>query len=97
MIIRVVKLTFRIDEIENFKLLFDEVKVGIINFDGCRLLHLLQDNNNPNIFFTYSYWDSETALESYRKSNFFKSTWTKTKALFKNKAEAWTLDKIAEL
>lgn len=97
MIIRVVKLTFRNNETDNFTKLFDEVKTGIIAFEGCQLLHLLQDVNRPNIFFTYSYWDSEDSLEQYRNSDFFKTTWSKTKTLFDKKAEAWTVNKIAEL
>jgi len=39
-------------------------------------------------------WESEEALNAYRKSELFGSVWPKTKACFANPAEAWstTLD-----
>jgi len=94
MIIRIVKLTFRLDEVENFKDLFESVKDKIITFEGCQRLDLLQDVNDPKICFTYSYWESETHLNAYRHSDFFNSTWTKTKKLFDGKPEAWSVTQI---
>ena len=50
-----------------------------------------------NIFFTYSFWSSETALNEYRNSELFKAIWIKTKVLFSAKPEAWSLDKLESL
>jgi heme-degrading monooxygenase HmoA len=89
MIIRIVKMTFRPEEIEAFKTLFDQRKNLIRNFEGCTHLELWQDKAQPNIFFTYSYWDSEVHLEAYRTSHFFDDTWTLTKQKFAARPEAW--------
>jgi quinol monooxygenase YgiN len=59
MITRIVKMTFRVDEIEAFLQLFEERKELIRNFEGCTHLQLWQDKHNPALFFTYSLWDSE--------------------------------------
>ena len=91
MIKRIVKLTFKEEHLETFVTLFDQVKNNIRNFDGCTHLELWQDVNNPCIFFTYSFWESTEDLESYRHSELFKATWAKTKILFNDKPEAWSI------
>ena len=78
MIVRIVQMTFREDKVQEFTALFEERRHTIRGFDGCNHLELWQDNNNPNIFFTYSKWESQTALDHYRFSEFFKDTWGKT-------------------
>ena len=93
MIIRIVKMIFRQEEIESFKNLFEERKALIRNFEGCTHLELWQDKNQPGIFFTYSWWDSEEHLNSYRNSHFFDDTWNLTKQKFAGKPEAWTVEK----
>jgi len=94
MLIRIVKLSFEEKNIDTFLENFNINKKNIRNFKGCRLLQLLRDKNNPNIFFSYSYWDSEKDLENYRDSDLFKSVWAKTKILFNNKPEAWSVENI---
>jgi quinol monooxygenase YgiN len=91
MIVRIVQMTFREDAVEDFKQLFEERKQLIRHFDGCTHLELWQDSTNPNVFFTYSHWLSETHLNHYRFSAFFKDTWSKTKALFSDKPQAWSI------
>lgn len=91
MIVRIVQMTFRPEEVENFQLLFDERNERIRHFEGCTHLELWQDAHNPNIFFTYSNWESETHLDHYRFSEFFKDTWARTKALFADKPNAWSV------
>ncbi|GAA0871973.1 antibiotic biosynthesis monooxygenase [Gangjinia marincola] len=97
MLVRIVKMTFQKDKINNFEALFDEVKHKIRNSPGCRLLELYQDQNNPQVFFTYSYWVAEEDLENYRHSPLFNEVWTKTKAMFAGKPEAWSVDKKVSL
>ena len=91
MIIRIVKMTFRATEVPAFVALFEERKMLIRHFEGCRHLELWQDAQDPNIFFTYSHWDSEAHLNKYRFSELFKDTWFRTKALFSARAEAWSV------
>ncbi len=97
MFIRIVKMTFDSKKAEKFLKNFNANKNNIRNFEGCRLLELYRDKNNPAIFFTYSYWESETNLEAYRNSDLFKSVWGKTKILFAAKPEAWSVDRIEQL
>ncbi|MDT0607810.1 putative quinol monooxygenase [Croceitalea rosinachiae] len=97
MLVRIVKLTFKTENISSFESLFEETKKNIRNFEGCTLLELYQDQKHPNIFFTYSYWENANNLESYRKSEFFKSVWSQTKVLFDAKPEAWSVTKKAIL
>ncbi len=92
MIVRIVQMSFREEEVDNFLSLFNERKQRIRHFDGCNQLELLQDANHSNIYFTYSIWESEKHLDHYRFSEFFKDTWTKTKALFNDKPQAWSLN-----
>lgn len=97
MFVRIVKMKFKPEEIETFKTLFQAKKTYIRNFEGCRFLELYQDKNSPELFFTYSYWESEAALENYRHSTLFRNVWTETKKLFSGKPEAWSVDKIVSL
>jgi len=92
MIVRIVKMHFRQAEIENFKELFMDIKMMIRGFEGISHLECLQDLNNPQIFFTYSHWDSEAALEEYRNSELFETTWSKTKQMFADKPQAWSTE-----
>jgi len=97
MFVRIVKMGFDPLKIEEFISDFEVVKHKIRAFDGCEFLELYRDKHNTNIFFTYSYWRSETDLENYRHSELFKGVWAKTKPLFNTKPEAWSVDKIASL
>ncbi|WP_460218653.1 putative quinol monooxygenase [Psychroserpens sp. MEBiC05023] len=97
MFVRIVKLSFNPSKIDEFLSNFEANKLKIRAFEGCEFLELYRDKDNTNIFFTYSYWKTEADLESYRHSNLFKSVWAKTKPLFNNKPEAWSVDKLASL
>ena len=97
MFVRIVKMSLDSKFIPEFQEMFDEKKSTIRNSEGCLLLELYQDKNNPEIFFTYSYWENESYLEKYRNSAFFKETWKQTKAYFNGKPEAWSVNKKVSL
>lgn len=97
MLVRIVRLTFKEEEVATFLQIFEESKDLIRNFKGCNELNLLQQKDQPNIFSTLSIWENEEALENYRHSDLFKSTWTKTKVLFDAKPAAWSFDKLHHL
>ncbi|NER11820.1 antibiotic biosynthesis monooxygenase [Leptobacterium flavescens] len=97
MLVRIVKLTFQENKVEDFLANFNKNKERIRNFDGCRFLELYRDKEKPSVFFTYSYWESENDLENYRHSELFKSVWKTTKAWFADKPVAWSVDKIVSL
>jgi hypothetical protein len=90
-------MSFEPAKIEEFLANFETIKLKIRNFEGCEFLELYRDQYNTNIFFTYSYWNSEGNLNIYRDSELFKSVWAKTKPLFNGKPEAWSVDKLASL
>ena len=97
MLVRIVKMTFSADKTDEFQTRFHNVKDKIIKFEGCELLELYKDKSDSNIFFTYSYWQSEEDLNRYRNSDFFKEVWSNTKKMFTKKPEAWSVDKIVSL
>ncbi len=91
MIIRVVQMTFREAEVASFLALFEARKRDIRHFKGCLHLELWRDAHNPAVFFTYSHWENEPALDHYRFSLFFRETWSLTKALFALPPQAWSI------
>lgn len=92
MIRRIVKMTFEPNACARFLEVFENSKEKIRAFPGCRHLELWRAKAPNNLFMTYSHWDSEAALEDYRHSDLFKTTWAKTKPLFADRPEAWSLD-----
>ncbi|MCQ0112220.1 hypothetical protein SAMN04487906_1964 [Zhouia amylolytica] len=97
MLVRIVKMHFEEDKINEFLSFFDKNKELIRNFEGCRFLELYQDLDQANVFFTYSYWDQESDLENYRNSSLFKGVWATTKKWFNAKPAAWSVHKIVSL
>jgi len=93
MIVRIVKMTFKIEHKQDFEQIFEDSKSLIRNFPGCQHVELLQHAEDPRMYFTYSHWDDLNALENYRKSDLFAGVWKRTKALFAEKAEAHSLVK----
>ena len=94
MFVRIVKMSFKKDAVETFLEDFNKNKNKIRNFKGCRLLELYRDKENTHIFFSYSYWDDQAALDSYRESALFRTIWNRTKLMFDEKPVAWSVDKI---
>lgn len=94
MIKRIVKMSFKPENCEAFKTIFETNWEKIKGFEGCSHVELLQDINNPEIFFTYSIWESEACLNNYRDSELFKNVWSATKQLFNQKPEAWSVNQL---
>ncbi len=94
MIKRIVKMSFQPNKVEEFKEIFRANWTRIRDFEGCSHVELLQDENNPSVFFTYSLWKSEAHVNAYRDSDLFKLVWGKTKVLFNDKPEAWTVKEL---
>ena len=97
MIIRIVRMTFQEDKIEEFLEIFNRSKNQIRAFEGCLHLEFLRDKNVPNIMLTYSRWVSEEHLNAYRDSPLFKTTWAATKALFADKPMAFSSEQVEVL
>ncbi len=97
MLVRIVKLIFKKENITSFEQIFRKTKQEIRSFDGCNFLELYQDKTDARVFFTYSYWENEQSLEAYRASPFFREVWSQTKPLFSAKPEAWSVNRIETL
>ncbi|RYZ56478.1 MAG: antibiotic biosynthesis monooxygenase [Sphingobacteriales bacterium] len=97
MILRIVRMSFRPEETEGFLEMFSERKDLIRNFEGCTHLELWKDANDPDVYLTYSHWESEAHLDRYRYSDLFKETWALTKARFAGKPVAWSINKVMEV
>ncbi|MFI5171245.1 MAG: putative quinol monooxygenase [Chitinophagales bacterium] len=94
MIIRTVRMTFAQEKVEEFIEIFREAQPQIESFPGCQGVDLCRDLLQPSVMITISLWDSIDALENYRTSGLFNSTWNRTKLLFSDRPEAWSLEKI---
>lgn len=84
-------MTFSSIFTDQFIEIFKEAQPKIAGSTGCNGVSLLQDNKDPCIFFTISYWDDENALDCYRHSDLFITTWARVKPHFSAKPEAWSL------
>ena len=93
MIVRIVKLSFETAQVDLFLAHFAAVESQIRSTKGNMFLELYRDIGRPNVFFTYSHWSTEQDLENYRNSDFFKTVWAATKAMFNDKPQAWTCQK----
>jgi len=94
MLRRVVKMTFRAEACQQFEALFARKRSSIRNFPGCQHLELWRDQNDPNLYFTYSHWQDAEALQNYRHSELFQKTWAATKQLFADRPAAWSVDQV---
>lgn len=97
MLIRIVRMTFQKERIADFLENFEQNKEKIRAYPGCHHLELWRDENQENIFLTYSHWESEEALNQYRDSELFKSVWAFTKQLFAEKPQAFSSKKLQEV
>lgn len=97
MLIRVVRMTFKDECVSDFLQVFEESQSKIRSFEGCQHLELLKDYHADNIFSTYSIWEDDLTLNTYRHSDLFKDVWAKTKVLFKDKPLAFSSKKYIEV
>ncbi len=89
-------MTFRPEAIPDFLSDFEDIKYRIRGFKGCHHLELWRGVDESNVLFTYSFWEDESALDNYRQSDLFKAVWKKTKVLFAERAEAWSVEVVSE-
>jgi heme-degrading monooxygenase HmoA len=82
---------FREDELENFLNYFESIQDSIKAMPGMVELNLYRDIHTKNQVFTLSTWKDESDLINYRTSSLFADVWPRTKALFSQPAQAWSL------
>lgn len=95
MILRLVRMTFHPGCLGDFEALFAEARPKIEAVDGCRHLELWRDTRFPNVLTTYSHWESPEALEAYRHSDLFQTTWARTKPLFAAAPVAFSHERVS--
>lgn len=95
--IRIVRLTFKEEFIQDFEQLFEERKHLIRAMNGCTHLALWADKQHAGVFYTYSIWQHADHLEEYRVSDLFQETWAQVKQWFKEKPLAFSADQMLEL
>ena len=91
MIIRIVQMEFEQERVSDFLKLFAASRERIRAFPGCTHLQLLQGEADPCVFFTYSHWQGEDDLDTYRNSDLFRGVWRSTRKLFRASPKAWSL------
>ena len=91
MITRIVKLEFEENRIDDFLTFFETIKHRVNEFPGCFGMKLYQDVDRPWVVMTYSHWESQEALDSYRNSSTFGEVWPTIKPWFSAKPEAWSV------
>ncbi len=87
-LLRTVRMTFHPDRVADFLALFTEARPRISAAPGCHHVELWQDARFPAVLTTFSRWDSPEALEAYRASDLFRTTWARTTPLFAAPPEA---------
>ncbi len=84
-------MEFKPGRVDDFLAHFGRIRGLICNYPGVQHLELHRDTGQPNVFYTYSKWDSEAALETYRQSDLFKGAWGEVKPWFSEKPQAFSL------
>jgi quinol monooxygenase YgiN len=87
-LVRIVRMTFAPASVEAFLTRFDATAPRIRQFPGCHHLELWRDADTSHVCTTYSHWEDEEALDRYRDSDLFRSTWSEVKPLFAARPEA---------
>ena len=91
MLTRLVRMTFRPEELDAFLEIWQHNRQSISGFPGCQSVQLLQDATDTNVFYTLSYWNGFDDLEAYRHSPLFARVWKATRALFADKALTYSM------
>jgi quinol monooxygenase YgiN len=81
-------MTLSAESVDSFLEQFEASAPQIRDFPGCYHLELWRDADTPTVYTTYSHWDNRAALDRYRNSTLFTSTWASVKPLFSAPPEA---------
>jgi heme oxygenase (mycobilin-producing) len=94
MLIRIVRMHFKEEGIQEFLTIFNANKMAIRSFPGCAHLELLKDKAHPLTYTTLSHWNNEADLNAYRESEIFGKVWTAVKKQFARQPEAFSLEEF---
>lgn len=91
MLLRIVRMEFQPDKLQDFDQIFLESRDKIAAFPGCHHVEMCKDPALEHVRYTFSKWAGPEALEAYRRSELFRTTWARTKVLFSGKPNAYSL------
>ncbi len=98
MIQRIVKMAFQEGRADEF---LSEIlplqKQYTRDFEGCGHLELWRDIHDNDVIISYSLWQSEDHLNTYRNSDKFKRFWATCKTMFKEPAQAWSVEMVEQV
>lgn len=94
MLVRIVRMTFQEQHLQDFVGLFQESRASIEAMPGCYKVELMQDWDQANVYITHSHWKDQEALDHYRHSETFKDIWARTKAMFADKPQAFSMKRV---
>ncbi|MEF8815278.1 MAG: antibiotic biosynthesis monooxygenase [Salinibacter sp.] len=97
MLVRIVRMTFAPNTVDQFLDQFDEAAPLIRSFSGCRHLELWRDLDASAVCTTYSHWKHPEALATYKDSDLFRHTWSAVTPLFADRprAQSYTVTRTA--
>ena len=90
MLLRVVKMEFDPAQVHAFDDLFAQSQARIETMPGCHRVLLIKGFVDQPIRTTLSWWERDSDLQAYRKSQLFGEVWPKTKAMFSAPPVAWS-------
>ena len=92
MISRIVRMQLQDGKAKDFQSIFNEVNSEIRKSSGCISVELYTDVKDDDTVITLSVWENAEALEAYRASALFISTWRKVKPFFRAPAQAFSME-----
>lgn len=63
---------------------------------GCRLEKFMRSTDRPDLYISYSEWDSVEDIEAYRKSTEHETIQSETRAIQGSRAVVWTYNILDE-
>ena len=94
MITRIVKMVIKPEEVSSFVKHREKFTNKIRSFKGCVSHDFLKDKNVNNTFFSYSTWDSEQSIDTFRHSELFQSLKEINNRYYLKAEQAWTVENI---
>lgn len=94
MLIRLVRMWFKPDNVDEFLRLYHAAYLTISSQPGCLGVRLVRQTDDPAAFATWSRWESAAALDAYRRSPFFRAFWPQVRTLFRQPAEAVSFEEV---
>ncbi len=90
MLLRIVKMELDPAQVQAFDDLFAQSQARIETMPGCHRVLLIKGFVDQPIRTTLSWWERDSDLQAYRKSQLFGEVWPKTKAMFSAPPVAWS-------